>query len=62
MGRKMVALGGPRGCGKSSIADNLVRYHGFEKIAFSDVLREIAALAGENILIIDIICHNLGKN
>jgi cytidylate kinase len=46
MGRKLVALSGPRGCGKSTIASILVQNHGYERIAFSDVLREIAVLAG----------------
>jgi dephospho-CoA kinase len=42
----VVALAGPRGCGKSTIAQHLVEQHGFERLAFSDVLREIAMLAG----------------
>lgn len=46
MQRRLVALGGLRGCGKSTIAGHLVNNHGFEKIAFSDILREIALLAG----------------
>ena len=46
MQRRIVALGGLRGCGKSTIAGHLVNNHGFEKIAFSDILREIALLAG----------------
>lgn len=46
MQKQLVALGGPRGCGKSTIASHLVNNHGFEKIAFSDILREIALLAG----------------
>lgn len=43
---QMVALAGPRGSGKSTIAKHLVDEHGFEQLAFSDVLREIAMLAG----------------
>ena len=43
---QMVALAGPRGSGKSTIAQYLVDDHGFERLAFSDVLREIAMLAG----------------
>tara|TARA_B110001452_G_C15241509_1_gene429908 strand:- start:10299 stop:10829 length:531 start_codon:yes stop_codon:yes gene_type:complete len=46
MGIHLVAFGGPRGCGKSTIAEFLVQNHGYERIAFSDVLREIAVLAG----------------
>jgi cytidylate kinase len=43
---QMLALAGPRGSGKSTIAQHLVDDHGFERLAFSDVLREIAMLAG----------------
>ena len=43
---QMVALAGPRGSGKSTIAQYLVDDHGFKRLAFSDVLREIAMLAG----------------
>lgn len=46
MSSHVVALAGPRGCGKSTIAQHLVEQHGFERLAFSDVLREIAMLAG----------------
>ena len=46
MSPHVVALAGPRGCGKSTIAQHLVEQHGFERLAFSDVLREIAMLAG----------------
>lgn len=43
---EVLALAGPRGSGKSTIAQRLVDHHGFERLAFSDVLREIAMLAG----------------
>jgi len=46
MMEQMVALAGPRGSGKTTIAQYLVDDHGFERLAFSDVLREIAMLAG----------------
>tara|TARA_B110001452_G_scaffold267349_1_gene276891 strand:- start:1890 stop:2414 length:525 start_codon:yes stop_codon:yes gene_type:complete len=46
MEKNWVALSGPRGCGKSTIAQQLVEHHGFERFAFSDILREIAKLAG----------------
>jgi len=46
MMEQIVALAGPRGSGKSTIAQHLVNDHGFERLAFSDVLREIAMLAG----------------
>jgi cytidylate kinase len=42
----VIGLSGPRGSGKSTIAQHLVDEHGFERLAFSDVLREIANLAG----------------
>ena len=41
-----LALAGPRGSGKSTIAEHLVNLYGFERLAFSDILREIARLAG----------------
>lgn len=46
MTQNVVGLAGPRGCGKSTISKHLVNQHGFERLAFSDVLREIAMLAG----------------
>lgn len=42
----VVALAGPHGSGKSTIAQHLVDDHGFERLPFSDVLREIVMLAG----------------
>jgi len=42
--RKIIALSGPRACGKSTISDHLVRKLGYERIAFADPLREIAAV------------------
>ncbi|MBT61349.1 MAG: hypothetical protein CMA63_07360 [Euryarchaeota archaeon] len=44
--RQIIALAGSRGSGKSTIAQHLANKHGFERLAFSDVLREIALLAG----------------
>ena len=44
----VVALSGPRACGKSSIAKILQNEYGFERFAFSDCLREIAMLSGLN--------------
>jgi len=46
MMQHVVALAGHRGSGKSTIAQHLVDDHGFERLAFSDVLREIAMLSG----------------
>ena len=43
--RKIIALSGPRACGKSTIATHLVNNHGYTRIAFADVLREIAVIA-----------------
>ena len=44
----VIALSGPRACGKSSIAKILQDEYGFERFAFSDCLREIAMLSGPN--------------
>lgn len=43
---QIVALSGPRCCGKSTIAKHLVANHGYTRIAFADALREIAETAG----------------
>ena len=43
----IIALSGPRACGKSTIAEHLVNLHGYTRVAFADCLRKIAALAGE---------------
>ena len=42
--RKIISLSGPRACGKSTISEHLVRKLGYERIAFADPLREIAAV------------------
>ena len=44
----VIALSGPRCCGKSTIAQHLVERHGFIRIAFADALREIALIAGDD--------------
>ena len=44
--KQIVALSGPRCCGKSTIAQHLVVNHGYTRIAFADALREIAETAG----------------
>ena len=46
--RQIIALSGPRACGKSTIAAHLVNNHGYTRIAFADALRDIAAIAGPN--------------
>lgn len=38
----LLALTGPASCGKDTIADILVREHGFKRIAFADALRKMA--------------------
>ena len=42
----ILALSGPRACGKSTIAKHLVNNHGYTRIAFADALRDIARCAG----------------
>ena len=49
MSRPIIALSGPRCCGKSTIAGHLVSQHGYTRIAFADALREIAATANANL-------------
>jgi len=46
--RQIIALSGPRACGKSTIAKHLVNNHRYTRIAFADALRDIAAIAGPN--------------
>ena len=46
--RQIIALSGPRACGKSTIATHLVNNHGYTRIAFADALRDIAEAAGPN--------------
>ena len=43
----ILALSGPRACGKSTIAKHLVNNHGYTRLAFADALREIAKCAGD---------------
>jgi len=46
----IIALSGPRACGKSTIADHMVNNHGYTRIAFADALRDIAAVAGSDFI------------
>ena len=46
----ILALSGPRACGKSTIAKHLVNNHGYTRIAFADALREIARCAGDQFI------------
>jgi len=48
--RQIIALSGPRACGKSTIAKHLVNNHRYTRIAFADALRDIAAVAGSNFI------------
>ena len=50
MSSHIIALSGPRACGKSTIADHLVNNHGYTRIAFADALRDIAAVAGSDFI------------
>jgi cytidylate kinase len=43
---QIIALSGPRCCGKSTIANHLVTNHGYTRIAFADALRQIAECGG----------------
>lgn len=47
---QIIALSGPRACGKSSIANHLVNNHGYTRVAFADALREIASVAGSDFI------------
>jgi cytidylate kinase len=38
----IIGLAGPAGCGKDTVADILVRNHGYTRIAFADPLRAMA--------------------
>ena len=50
MANIILALSGPRACGKSTIAKHLVNNHGYTRIAFSDTLRDIASCAGDQFI------------
>jgi cytidylate kinase len=50
MGEIILALSGPRACGKSTIAKHLVNNHGYTRLAFADALREIAKCAGDQFI------------
>lgn len=57
----VIALSGPRCCGKSTIAQHLVERHGFVRIAFADALREIAQLARDDLSNDRMYLANLGS-
>ena len=59
--RQIIALSGPRACGKSTIAAHLVNNHGYTRIAFADALRDIAAVAGSNFINDRIYLARLGE-
>jgi len=61
MNHPIIALSGPRTCGKSTIAQHLVNQHGYTRIAFADALRLIASLAGEERIDDRIYLANLGE-
>ncbi len=50
MARIILAMSGPRACGKSTIAKHLVNNHGYTRIAFADALRSIAECAGDRFI------------
>ena len=57
----VIALSGPRCCGKSTIASHLVSQHGYTRIAFADALREIAGVADKELVNDRIYLANLGE-
>ena len=57
----VIALSGPRCCGKSTIADHLVTQHGYTRIAFADALREIAGVSDKELVNDRIYLANLGE-
>ena len=61
MANSIIALSGPRACGKSTIARHLEDYHEYTRLAFADVLREIAAIAGQEYVDDRLYLSNLGK-
>lgn len=58
---QIIALSGPRACGKSTIADHLVNNHGYTRVAFADALRDIAAVAGSDFINDRLYLASLGK-
>jgi len=46
MTQTIIALSGPRACGKSVIAGHLASQHGYTRIAFADALRDVAGITG----------------
>jgi len=61
MNNSIIALSGPRTCGKSTIANHLVNEHGYTRIAFADALRQIASLVGEEWIDDRMYLANLGQ-
>jgi len=59
--RPIIALSGPRACGKSTIASHLVNQHGYTRIAFADALRNIARIAGDEFVNDRIYLAKLGE-
>ncbi|MDB2540368.1 hypothetical protein N9X28_01450, partial [Candidatus Poseidoniales archaeon] len=59
--RPIIALSGPRACGKSTIASHLVNQHGYTRIAFADALRNIARIAGDEFVNDRIYLAELGE-
>lgn len=43
---KLIGVTGPAGAGKDTVADYLVRNHGFTKMAFADPLKQMLTAAG----------------
>ena len=49
MKTNIIALSGPRACGKSTIARHLEVQHGYTRIAFADAWRAIASICNSEL-------------
>jgi hypothetical protein len=47
---RIIALSGPRACGKSTIAGHLQNLFGYNRVAFADALREISSTFSEDLI------------
>ena len=61
MASSVIALSGPRACGKSTIAEHLEAQHGYTIIAFADALRELAGIGDADLIIDRLYLARLGE-